>query len=129
MRSRKQAHSHEKCFIGTSVSNLLRVQYAEASIVDSSTSEISSSSFCSHCRLFSCERSHRRHKRLLSGFKNPEPGHYRPRDVFPEHRPVTKPLSMVAKVFPEHTSESILTTKRREEYSQLEKPDPDFWKK
>jgi len=69
------------------------------------------------------------HKRLLSGFKNPEPGHYRPRDVFPEHRPVTKPLSMVAKVFPEHTSESILTTKRREEYSQLEKPDPDFWKK
>lgn len=62
-------------------------------------------------------------------FKNPEPGHYRPRDVFPEHRPVTKPLSMVAKVFPEHTSENLFTTKRREEYSQLKKPDPNFWKK
>jgi hypothetical protein len=57
----------------------------------------------------------------------PEAGHYRPKDVFPEHRPVTKSLEMVATIFPKHKYESILKKKERQESGPgSANPDPFF---
>jgi hypothetical protein len=57
----------------------------------------------------------------------PEAGHYRPKDVFPDHRPVTRPLSMVATIDPEHKYESILKKKARDESGPgSANPDPFF---
>jgi hypothetical protein len=78
--------------------------------------------------MFTCSSRDQLYERLYNRqFHPPPPGHYRPKDVFPDHRPVTKGISPAATVFPEHKYESILKKKEREQSGpKSANPDPFF---